>query len=623
MAVSLPLGPGGLALYLDNPPHLAEIHAAASGPWSDDAWCGFPVGSLHSPLLYAPLVWVARAGGPVDLFYFAAVLLGFLAPPVALYRVARGYLAPGAAGLAAFLLLIQRPAIVGVGSAFGGMWTFYLASGLFILLTGILARPPARPPWRVAALTGLILASHLFPVAPVVLVAGSALLLHLARHRLTLVQGAVLAGCLVLGLMAAAGYWLPMLLAGELTHLDPQVLAPGQILARLVVPTDILAMLTNRPLEWTADTMLGAVPMLLLTLAGLGGALLVKSRRDDGPLYGLILAAAVLFMLTVVVGRLDVKVLGPVTWRLLYFARIGLALAALPLLARLPAMGSRRIGLLVPVFVGIAFWSGQPLAENAPDPDAAGMQDVRRVWSWLETRDTSGWGRIHLQDTFQLSPGPQGMGASHVLALTARETGVRQVGAAYSIAPYPTVAWTASEFSTLFGKFILQPGDVQYVVDKCWFANATHILTSDPRTADLLKASGAFRSLFRAGRFEVLHWSDYAGAWANRFEDGAGIPGVDFAPGRIAMSLEAADRTTGLLVKSTFHPFWRVTGPAGVAIAQHPSGLIEVRKPEAVTGNLELNYRPPAWPGLISLLAAAAIAFLAWQDRAARNRADS
>jgi len=624
--IALPLAGGGLALYLDNPPHLAEIHAAAHDThhgWSDDAWCGFPVGSLHSPLWYTPLIWIDRAGGDVDLFYFAAVLLGFLAPAVAMYRVARRSLSPPVAGLLAFILLVQRPVILGVGSAFGGMWTFYLAAGVFILLVDELARPIRRFPWLPAALTGLILLSHLFPVAPLVLVGSAAIFIPLARGRLTVTRAAVLAGALVLGVLAAALYWLPMLLAGELTHLDPQVLTPGQIIARLLVPTDILAMPTGGMPAMSRDMALGAVPMILLATSGLAGAFFIKRRVDDTPLYGLILALAVIVMLTLVVGTFEVKFLGPVTWRLLFFARIGLALCALPLLGLVPVVRSRQAAVLVPIMLITAIFSGLPLKNNTPDPESGDMADIRMVWTWLQNNHQADWGRVHLQDTFQIEPGPDGLGASHVLALTAREAGVRQVGSAYSVAPYTTAPWTASEFSTLFAKFILKPEDVQYVVDKAWFANVTHILTSDPRTAGLLKASGAFSPRFAAGRFEILRWQGYAGEWGSRLGDGKPLTGINFQPGLIDIPLGDGDYPQGIMVKTSYHPFWRVDDGSGAILSPHPSGLMEITNLKSGRSFLGIKYRPPVWPKFISLLAVLGIVAMALGERALSKRADS
>ena len=621
--IALPLAGGGLALYLDNPPHLAEINAAAHDAhhgWSDDAWCGFPVGSLHSPLWYAPLIWIDRAGGDVDLFYFAAVLLGFLAPAVAMYRVARRSLSPPVAGLLACVLLIQRPAIQGVGSAFGGMWTFYLAAGFFILLVDELARGKFRIPWLPAALTGLILLSHLFPVAPVILVGGAAVFIPLARGRLTVARSAALAGALALGVLAAALYWLPMLLAGELTHLDPQILTPGQVIARLLVPTDILTMPTAGMPAMSWDTALGAVPMILLAASGLAGAFFIKRRVDDTPLYGLILAAAVLVMLTLVVGTFEVKFLGPVTWRLLFFARIGLALCALPLLGLVPVVRSRQAAVLVPIMLIMALFSGLPLKNNTPDPQSGDMADIRLVWTWLRDNHQADWGRVHLQDTFQIDPGPNGLGASHVLALTAREAGVRQVGAAYSVAPYATAPWTASEFSTLFAKFILKPEDVQYVVDKAWFANATHILTSDPRTAALLKASGAFSPRFAAGRFEILRWQGYAGEWASGLGDGKPLAGINFQPGLIDIPLGGADYTQGILLKTSYHPFWRADEGSGARLSPHPSGLMEITNLGPGRPALGIEFRPPVWPKFVSLLALLGILAMALGERAMKKR---
>ncbi len=627
LLVARPLSTGGLALYLDNPPHLAEIHGAAhnaQGGWTDDAWCGFPVGNLHSPLWYAPLVWIARSGVDVDPFYFGAVLLGFLAPALAMYRVARRSLSPAVAGAVALALLIQRPVILGVGSAFGGMWTFYLSAGFFILLVDELARTSWRVPWRPAVLTGLILISHLFPVVPVALLSSLALLIHLARGRLTRVRALALGGGLALGVLAAAWYWLPMLLAGELTRLEPQVLSPGQILARLLVPTDILAMLTNRMPAWSWDTVLGAIPMVLLAGAGVAGAFFMKRRRDDAPLYGLIIAAAVLVVLTLVVTRIDVKILGPVTWRLVYFARIGLAFSALPLLALVPLSATRPAATMValaPIMLLLAYASGLPLVKNTPTVDSRDMADLRRTWSWLAANRQDDWGRVHLQDTFQLDPGPNGLGASHVLALTARESGVRQVGSMYSVAPYPTVAWTASEFSTLFGKFITLPADARYVAEKSWFANATHILTSDPRTAGVLKASGGFAPLFASGRFEVMRVVGNQGDWANLFADGTGLEGVDFKSGQIRIPLGDAAHPQGLMVKTTYHPFWRAPDHLGAELSQHPSGLMEIQGLDGLTPVLDLEFRPPVWPRFVSLLAVLGIGLMAWRDRALQKKA--
>jgi len=610
LLVALPMTGGGLALYLDNPPHLAEIHAAAAGPWSDDAWCGFPVRSLHSPLWYTPLVWIEKAGGPTDLVYFGAVLLGFLAPALAMYRVARRSLAPPVAVLPAFFLLIQRPAIVGVGSAFGGMWTFYLAAGFFILLVDELAR--GRTLWRPAAMTGLVLLTHLFPLAPVALVGGAALLLGVSGGRLKVTQAVFLSGALMLGVLAAAVYWLPLLRAGELTRLAPQTLAPGQIIARLLWPTDILAMLTGRLPGMSPATVAGALPMVLLTMAGLGGALLIKRRRDDGPLLGLVLTVFVLVMLLVVVGQVEVKFLGPVTWRLLYFARLGLAFMALPLLALAPVIRPRLQGLLMTLLLAGAFFSGRPLASQSPNPDSPDMADIRRTWAWLAANGQPEWGRVHLQDTFTLEPGPQGLGASHVLALTARETGVRQVGAAYSVAPFATVPWTSSEFSMLFGRFIRQPSEVSYVADMARFANATHILTSDPRTAVLLKASGAFTSLFVAGRFEILELQGYTGAWARGLDNGKPRPDVDFRPGKISVPLAGGDQAHGILVKAAYHPNWRLADPDRAELSAHPSGLIQVTEIQPGLSPLELEFKPSPWPLYLSLLAILGMAGLRW-----------
>ena len=69
LIIGSPVLVGGYLGYLDNPAHLAEVYSLAResiNGWSEIAFCGFPLGRLHSPLWYGALVALAKLGVPVE-----------------------------------------------------------------------------------------------------------------------------------------------------------------------------------------------------------------------------------------------------------------------------------------------------------------------------------------------------------------------------------------------------------------------------------------------------------------------------------------------------------------------------------------------------------------------------
>jgi hypothetical protein len=136
-----------------------------------------------------------------------------------------------------------------------------------------------------------------------------------------------------------------------------------------------------------------------------------------------------------------------------------------------------------------------------------------------------------------------------------------------------------------------------------------------------LKASGAFVPLFATGRFEVLHWREYAGEWANRLVDGQAVTGIDFDPGRISIPLGGAAVAQGILLKTSFHPYWRLSPESGAALTPHPSGLMEIKGLQGGMQDLELEFRPPVWPKFVSLLAVLGIVAMALGSRFSRKKA--
>jgi hypothetical protein len=617
VVIAWPVLTGGYLTYLDNPAHLAEVYAAAfeaRNGWSEIAFCGFPIGTLHSPLWYGVLGWLVRTGlgaGPV---YVACLFLGFVAPSLAMYRVARRVLAPLPAAILAWLLLVQRSAVVGVGSALGGMWTFYIASGALILLIDRLVRPcrTLRDLSWIAGLVGIILITHLYAVVPLALLALAHLWISVGRRRSDPlgVQWQAAAGAL--GVAAAAVYWIPLLAARGSVVVVPQNLDAGMVLARLAMPTHVFALINKTVPSVTASVAAASIPMIALIALGAAGVFFWKRRNDDAPVYGALVAATLLVLLLFVAGEFDVHWLGPGSWRMLYFVRIGLAFSAIPLLVRLTRGVTwdrrgyaRGAAVSAAAAVVIGWWIGHPLREATPPAHAAEMAEVESLWDWLRENRGDDWGRVYLQDTFELPRADVKLSQSHVLALTAHRTGVRQLGATYGVAPYRTAVWTPSEFGTLFRRFVRDDEAAADVYGNAWVANVTHIVVSDGRTRQKLEDvdsgafgnGGGFRKLHKTGRFSVFR-APVDCEWVRSSDRDVVVDSVVFETGRYRFKVRSGRRHGQLAARSTAFPGWRLTAPAGSKLRTGQRGLMVLEGFPTGEFEVEIEFRPdsrPAW----------------------------
>jgi hypothetical protein len=603
---------GGVLTYLDNPAHLAEAYSLAHDAyngWSEVAYVGYPLGTLHSPLWYGLLAGLGRLGLPLDALYALMAWLGFVAPSLSLYAVARRRLRPAISAALAYLLLIQRPAVVGLGSALGGMWTFHLAAGSLILLADRMARP-LRGGRQLAWVAGLLALSgltHLFALVPAgVLVVYHALRAAVRRPgRLPALGGAVL-----LAAVASAVYWLPVLLAPEHRTFFPQHLDGRLLAARIFLPTRMIGLLVGRLDALSIPSSLyytDALPLVLLVGGGIAGVF-VRRGRDPGdglPLSGSVLGLAVLYLVLIIGPLLQTTLLGPVSWRLIFYARVGFALGAIPLLSRL-ATARRRplprpaLAALAVLAVGSGAWWGQPLAALVTPADGDEMSEVRALWSGLRARRQASWGRVYLQDTMFTAPYNRYLGMAHVLALTARETGVRQLGASYTIVPFRTGRWTSSEVGLMFGRPLQTPAHLGRMLSKMRLANATHLVTANPVLGDKLALTPPFKRLFSAGRFALLRLDGAESRWVEPTVPGVRLGPVEFRTGRIRLAVDCPPGRCELLAKTGYSPYWRLEGPPGARLRGRTDGLMALQGLPPGRHWMALTYRPPRLPLLLS-----------------------
>ncbi len=610
LIVSWPILWGGYFTYADNPAHLAEIYSLAfdkGNGWSDVAFCGFPIGTLHSPLWYGALAALVRAGVSAGFLYALALFLGFVAPSIALYFVARRSLTPFSSAFIAYVFLIQWPSVVGLGSPLAGMWTYFGATALVVLLVWRLAhgiRSRRDLVW-LAGLVGLIAITHLFPLVPLAVLGG----VHLVRSvikRSSLRSLLVQVVGVIVGVAAAAAYWLPMALASESTTFTPQNLTPSMALARLVFPTDVVELVKGEGPSLNVRSIIGALPMWALVVGGLSGAFLWKRRKSEIALYAASSSIVLAILIVFVAPATNARVFGPVSWRLLDFVRVFLALGAIPVVgvleSRVPAILRARSAVVFAVMgVALAVWWGAPLRTETPRAISEEMTEVRGLWRWLGENRKDDWGRVYIQDTFMTPPLDAQLGGSHVLALTACETGVRQLGSYYGVVPYKTKVWTMGQVGLLYGLRVTGADSLDQLRQRMIMTNATHLVVADPVLGTRLQGAREFRFLTRVGRFSVFELTNSVSEWVVPIQGDAITNVEEVRTGVIDFRVSQNPQGATVLVKTSYHPFWRMIGPQKAQLDEGPSGLMQIKWLPPGDHDVSLLYRQPRWPIWVSL----------------------
>ena len=630
-AIGAPVLFGGALTYLDNPVHLAEIQALATEGgrgWSRMALAGMPLGGLHSPLGYGPLIALAQRGVESTLPYRLCLLLGAVAVPWSVYGIARRWVGPlSSLGLAS-LLLLQREAIVGIASVWGGMWTFYVAMAVLLWVGERWVRPEPTSIQRFVVLAGLIgVVGLLHAFATLALVfgfvvhaTGAALLRRDGWVRRVLADGAAA----VAGAGLSAAYWAPAVLTRDHLLFGLPESPPWASLGVLLLPVNLLEFFNGGGIF--DDLQLGytdALPIWALWALGLAGAgLAVRpgARTAPGPsarplaLWGASFASLLLVLLLVGVPTLPFAVLGPVPWRMTFPIRMGFALAAVPALVALEARwsgrASRRSAVVagaLAALVGSALWMGRPLAVRVPPHDGAEVAEVQALWQWMREARTDAWARVAVQGTFSNAPEDAALVRSHLLSLTHHETGVASVvGAYYGVAPYPTTTWTRSERGSLFGLSLAEPDAPTRVAGMMHATATSHLVLSDPAQFDRFRASGVFRPLVRIGRFGVLQVQGPPASWVVPLGPGAVGEVTALRAGEIALSVTSDAQGGRLVIRESYHPFWRVERadgePAPPLSSDPTSGLMVLGPLDPGGYALRLRYGPPTWPARVSML---------------------
>jgi hypothetical protein len=316
-------------------------------------------------------------------------------------------------------------------------------------------------------------------------------------------------------------------------------------------------------------------------------------------LYGALLVLALGVLLFVLLPTQWRPWLGPNSWRFLFVFRIGLALAALPVLLSLGrhvlAPRKRTVAVLGGVALIASIGLGAPLRSQVGQPEGPAWDDIQELWAWLGSHsDTSG--RVFVQDTFMTEPKDSPFVRSHVLVLTSHETGVRQLGPYYSIVPYKSIAVTNGEVGEVLGLPIGREHYEGYPLEwrlgelkrRMEVTNTTRLVMADPEDTEVLVEEGIAEVVWRKGRYTVLDVNQQSSGWVSA--DDAEVRLKRWAPGHVVFDLESVSGGTSVLVKQSYHPGWAAS--AGVTISETEDGLLELSVENQSQSDINLVWKP-------------------------------
>jgi hypothetical protein len=604
IVIAWPILKGGHLAYMDNPVHLAEIDALATsgaGGWSELGFLGFPLGTLHSPLWYPALAALSRAGVGIERVYAALLVLGFVAPALAVYGVACRRAEPFWALVLAFVVLIQAPAIRGISSPLAGMWTHGLGAAGVVLLAGTLARPRlglAGHCW-VAVLLAATALTHLFALLAAALVVAITTAIHYWDRELSRRELGLRAFDCSAAALASSAYWLTFFLTARPELAPQQMLGPLELICHLLLPSDVLFLL-ERQLgnAIRRDLFLSdALPLLGLLIAGVLGIVHRAARTDALTRTGFGLAAIV-FGALLVHPFYPLPGLGPVSFRHVIWVQLGAALSAIAWLASLRShkLVGRARALLPVALVGSGLWWGTPLRNDRPAASPEEWRDLESLWHWLRDHADPRSGRVYLQDTFGQG-WKGGLAHSHVLVFTHARTGLPQLGVYYGVVPYAT-RWTLSEFGRLYDRRELDAPALEFCLQR---TSVTHLVASNDTTATFLDGSGVVDRVYAIGRYTVFR-AKRPESWIDPLNEANQVRDVDFQPGTIRFELSSPQPKPRVAVKTSWHPWWTVEGVPGAVLLEAPDGLLGVDAPGPGRHRITLRYAPSPWPGRASIL---------------------
>ena len=610
---SWPLWSGRWQRYMDNPVHLSEIlELAAENSWSELAFCGMPLTTLHSPLWYGIAAQLVRIGVPADTLYVFLLITGFVTPALSLYIVGRRRNRAWQGLLAGWLWLMLPFHISGFASALAGMWTFHLGCGGLILLADALTDKKMRP-LRVGMILAVIGLTHIFTlVAAVLLIILHWVMIAVQDDNKTMLIKYV--GICAVAALASMPYWAPILIATDVNAAGQQTLTPPRLFLRIIAPTEMLSLILRKnPIEAVRFDLylIDALPSIALWIMAI-----VSFRKSRNSLAVLSIMFSTLILLALLLAPLfHNPLLGPVSWRYVSFIYVGLALCTLQI--QLPQnylQSKTRIAVIATMLVFFSAVLGLPLRDKQISAVRTDLADLKATWQWLEKNSDPSWGRLYVQDTYtgRLN---HSLGVSHIAILTHQYSGLPQIGSYYGVNPYPTGKWTNGEFKKLFGNHTL---NIDELNGRSSAAASGAILLSHPKWKKLLDTHPHYQQHFEQGRFSVWVRNDASSfvRWAHPTDYPLSIQITQKRPDSFEVSIDTETTSWLALTSIAYHPWWKPNSDTDeIKIKEGPMGLMLLQGSSPGSHRFSLEWQAPRWPVIFGISGWLGMLLLALRNR--------
>ncbi len=600
--ITLPIWSGGWLVHGDHAPHIQEALdlAAHTSGWSDVAFAGFPLGSLHSPLFYGLLALVVRLGAPAWIAYTSFVTASEIVLGLVALEVARRRVAPPFALGVAVLVQTQSLLVSGPSGVLSGMWTFGLAVAFFLLLADRLHEPlDARIGAQIAALVALIGLTHTFAIHAVValVLVRTASLVALGREERRAALGVAIA-C-ALGAIASAAYWLQAMLTIGTSDIEPVVQSgwPNfQIFFRPFLEASI------DPISVVRAGRAELPDLILLVLAAL--SFLRLSRLEPRARALLATSVGTMLLVLLVVSRVATmehrEVFGPIPWRIMVVVRALLLFPAVDLFAQLRLEPKRALAATLAVgalCLGWAYQRSHLLQLTIPPRAHVGYAEIDAVYREVAALAPSLEGRVYVQNTQGTAPPPLNNG--HPLALLPSRAGVRAVGSYYSLVPFPTDRWLTNFAGPLVGERVSDA--TRAIIDRRLNdLGAELVVLTEPRAAEVMRRwTPSYRELARIGSFTILRRPNPG--MIRTASPGARLSNFVYDDGRIEFDVARAREPVTVELAVSYASGWRLEPPlADASPRPRDNGLMSLPLPPG-DRHVALVYRAPRWPLALSV----------------------
>lgn len=237
------------------------------------------------------------------------------------------------------------------------------------------------------------------------------------------------------------------------------------------------------------------------------------------------------------------------------------------------------------------------------------MQYIYSVLDWVNGNVPADKMRVVYESTIGNTDDPI-LARSDVFALSGIFTNVSQIGVARSASPFPQEHFMRLDHGNVFEQAVQSVSDA-FISDRMKHFNAGYIITAEKRLRDKLKKSRFFTEEKIYGLFSIFRLKDFESQWVT-FKWPAEYEMINFDDQHLIFDISNKDADNEALIKVAYHPFWNAhLNGVRVKIDQDTYGFMKIMLPEPGQLSLDLSFNSfkPVWV-LVSLISLATALFI-------------